>query len=241
MVFIVEPEIPQSLFVFSLISFYFRLQLTASEEALGEDHLGIDTSLITQILQASQQKVGLFTLKVFVDHAVTETLLDYRRDRDLFHFQSGRNRKCIVYNGATMRLMFDCWKLWRKNEDGRRTHFNEASLSCTETVLSCLQLLVQDTHVFRDTNCTQLRQLGIVQKLAFCLKNDPADELIPMTIDIFSALVGSPPDLDVINALIQVALFLLESTNTYIHHARSRYNTSFHFHFLKHIIHRYSD
>ena len=89
-------------------------------------------------------------------------------------------------------------------------------------IISC-----QDTHVFRDTNCTQLRQLGIVQKLAFCLKNeadqDANQELIPMTIDIFSALVGSPPDLGVINALIQVALFLMESTSSYIHHTRNRY------------------
>ena len=206
--------------------------MTASEEALGEDHQALDGSLLTQILHASQHSVGLFTLKVFLDHAVTESLLDYNPDRDLFHFGGGGGgsgsgggggRKSIVYNGATIKLLFNCWKLWRQADDDGRTHFNEASLTCTETVLSSLQLLVQDTHVFRDTNCNQLRQLGIVQKLAFVLKNDPsADELIPMTIDIFSALVGSPPDLDVINALIKVALFLLDSTNTYIHHARNR-------------------
>ena len=191
---------------------------------MGEDHQAMDGSLLTQILHASQHPVGLFTLKVFLDHAVTESLLDYNLDRDLFHFGgSGGGRKSIVYSGATIKLLFNCWKLWRQADDVGRTHFNEASLTCTETVLSSLQLLVQDTHVFRDTNCNQLRQLGIVQKLAFVLKNDPsADELIPMTIDIFSALVGSPPDLDVINALIKVALFLLDSTNTYIHHARNR-------------------
>ena len=116
-------------------------QLTASEESLGEDHQAIDGSLLTQILHStSPQKVGLFTLKVFLDHAVTDTLLDYRGDRDLFHFKSG-NGKSILFNGETITLMFDCWKLWRKNDV--RTHFNEASLSCTETVLSSLQLLVQ--------------------------------------------------------------------------------------------------
>merc|ERR1719447_312752 len=44
-----------------------------------------------------------------------------------------------------------------------------------------------------------------------------------MTIDIFSALVGSPPDLTVINALIQVALFLMESTSSYIQHSRNSF------------------
>ena len=122
------------------------MQLTASEEILGEDHQSIDNSLLTQILHSTpSQKVGLFTLKVFLNHAVTDTLLEYHGDRDLFHFKSG-NGKSIIYNGTTITLMFDCWELWRKNDV--RTHFNEASLSCTETVLSSLQLLVQVSKEF---------------------------------------------------------------------------------------------
>ena len=102
------------------------------------------------------------------------------------------------------------------------------SLTCQETVLTALLALVQDTQIFRDVNVQSLRQLDVIKNLAYILKSSgsPGEEgchMQALIIEIFSALVGSPPDLGVINELVQVALFLHDSTHTYVHHAKNSF------------------
>ena len=45
-------------------------------------------------------------------------------------------------------------------------------------------------------------------------------DIVPTVIEVFAGLVGSPPDLDVITELMQVALFLQDVANNYIHQSR---------------------
>ena len=167
--------------------------------------------LLKKVLKSHQ--AGIFTLKVFLEHSVTRSLLDYDRRGDVFRFCSHRHG--IIYNGEWLTFILDCWNLWSTDVD-------TWSIACHEAMLSSLQALVQDTHVFRDVNVQMLRELDIAHKLAFIMKNgDPGkEECIPIALDVLAALVGSPPDLPTFLKLIQVTLFLHPIEHTYIHHAR---------------------
>lgn len=192
--------------------------LTASEETISDESL--DRLLLKKILMSCNPcQAGLFTLKVLLEHSLTEIVLDYDESRDIFCLPSTISlSSSVVFNGANLTLILDCWPLWRDAE----TQFNEESLTCSEMMLSCLQTLLLDTHLYRDVNVQTLRKLAIIQKLAFILKTDQySPSTVPMFVDIFSALVGSPPNIDVIRQLTQATLFLHESTFTYIHHAKN--------------------
>jgi hypothetical protein len=184
-------------------------------------------SLIVRILKsktAVSSKLGLFSLKVMLDYSLTQPILLYDAGRDLFRFAI--DTIAVVYNGNCLGLVLECWPLWR---DCRQKNPADP-FSCLEAVLACLVALLQDTHVHRDINVDTLRQLNVVQKLAFALKNDMDEKLtiveetiVSHTLDVFSGLVGSPPNLEVVNELMQVSLFLHESDNTYINHSRNTF------------------
>lgn len=176
--------------------------------------------LIKKVLSsAGERKLGLFTLKVLIDHTFTQSLLECDEKMERFSLRS--NFVGIVYHHDCLNLMINCWKLWSNDR-------HEKSFSATEAMLASLVAVLQDSHVYRDVNIDILRKLGLIKKLAFAMKAEnieevPISHVVPSIIEIFSALVGSPPDLTVVSELMQVALFLHDSTNTYIHHAKNSF------------------
>ena len=179
-------------------------------------------AILKKVMTSCQDQVGICTLRVLLEHAITQPLLHFDKDYARFIFLSDFNG--VIYNGKLLTLIIDCWTCW---QNGQVYHLGD-SLTCQEAVLTALLALVQDTQLFRDVNVQSLRQLDFVKRLAYILKSsfESGEEFCHMhalIIEIFSALVGSPPDLGVINELVQVALFLHDSTHTYVHHARNSF------------------
>ena len=135
-------------------------------------------------------------------------------------------------------MIIDCWDLWKKAND-HQDRPGQDDFHCLEAVLASLVALIQDSHAYRDVNVAILKRLKITEKLGFSLKNDLMSaninptmaaagngkdvveiDIVPTVIEVFAGLVGSPPDLDVITELMQVALFLQDVANNYIHQSR---------------------
>ena len=131
-----------------------------------------------------------------------------------------------------MIFTLDCWDLW-KSSGSNTDRQNRESFKCFDAVLASLVALLQDTHTYRDMNVDILKQIDVMKKLSFAMKNDLMTDdsiftyevnVVPTIIELFAGLVGSPPDLHVISELMQIALFLQDVANNYIHHSRLRMN-----------------
>ena len=192
-------------------------------------------ALLKHILRSGKAKIGLFSLKTLLDHCLSTPLLEFDQSRDRFTFASNFNG--VILDQHLIDLIIDCWDLWKKAND-HQDRPGQDDFHCLEAVLVSLVALIQDSHAYRDVNVAILKRLKIIEKLGFSLKNDLMSanisnstiiagngkdevdiDIVPTVIEVFAGLVGSPPDLDVITELMQVALFLQDVANNYIHHS----------------------
>ena len=162
--------------------------------------------IIKKVLYACQDQVGPKTLQVFLEHSITQP-----PDHDQ---ESKLSCQGVIFNGQYLSFVLENWKLWS---------------SCQEAIFTSFLTLVQDVHANRDINVQCLRQLNLIQTLTREMmklqqqQQQPSTSVLTSIIELFSALVGSPPDLHVVNSLVQAALLLHESTYTYIHHAKNTF------------------
>ncbi len=186
-------------------------------------------TLMARVLKsrADAQVLGLHSLKVLLDRSLTEPLLLYNGKRDIFSFTT--EARSVISNTDCLKLVLDCWKVWRDHEKARDEPF-----TCLEAVLATVVALLQDSNTNREVNVSILRSLNLIKTLSFSLKSDMDEErdldhedsyinIVPSVIEIFSGLVGSPPDLTVVQELMQAALFLHDTSRTYISHSRNSF------------------
>ena len=166
-------------------------------------------SIVKNVLQACQDQVGMSTLQVFLKHSITFLHPDFK------NFEESKNShdfKGVIFSGQYLSFILENWTLWS---------------TCQQEIINSFLMLVQDNHPARDVNVHCLRQLNLVRTLAYVLVKMPNNEenmsWLTSITELFSALVGSPPDLPVLNQLVQAALLLHESTYTYIHHAQNTF------------------
>ena len=179
-------------------------------------------TIVQNVLHVCQDQVGMSTLRIFLEHSITSLppSLDQFPDFKKADFEelNSDDFKGVIYNGQYLSFILENWILW------------SSSCKIQEAMLNSFLMLVQDNHMARDVNVQCLRQLNLVRSLAYVLIkmqiNEAAEKnmsWLTSTIELFSALVGSPPDLKVLNQLVQAALFLHEPTYTYIHHAKNTF------------------
>ena len=140
----------------SVLNVILTILEEASVDIAKEAHEINVFALIRKILSSGQANLGLFTLKVLLDHSISMPLLEYEICRDRFNFTSSFDG--VVYNENCLGLILDCWDLW-KSSGSNTDRQNRESFKCFDAVLASLVALLQDTHTYRDMNVDILKQI----------------------------------------------------------------------------------
>ena len=180
-------------------------------------------SLICKILKHAQRKISLHTLKVILDHGTfPQSLLQYDESRDRFNFNHDFDG--VIHNEKCIELVLELWDVWK--------HCDHKAFKCFDAILASLQACVS-CNTYREANVEILKQIDLVKKLSFGMKNDLMIDdrtvqnydanAVSAIIEVLAKMVGSPPDLHVLNELVQVALFLQDLGHCYVHHSKKSF------------------
>ena len=190
----------------------------AQAESLPKQN-GIDLSLIGKILQCAQpHQLGPKVMQVMLDHSLTQPILLYDKGRKLWGWKEAS--VAVIHRHSIFSLFVKTWKIWRENESPLAWDGAETQIDVSQLALMCLRKLIHDMHPFREVNVKTLRQMGLVKKLTTYFLMDSDRDFYPIILEIFGALIGSPPELSVVEDLMQAALLLHDPAHTYIRHAR---------------------
>ena len=77
--------------------------------------------ILKKVLTSYPDQVGICTLRVLLEHAITQPILHFDKDYGRFIFLSDFNG--VIYNGKLLTLIIDCWSCW---QNGQVYHHDES-------------------------------------------------------------------------------------------------------------------
>ena len=193
----------------------------SSPEVQQEFHSKDGFVLLRRILRSECCRAGIKTVQVLFRHCVTSTVIGYDKKRNMYYFNEEENA-CFYDVGVLKLLLFDCWKTWTRNteliEIGRRR-------SCLDIVLTACSMLLSDSNVTRIANARALKCINVTKRLVYSMKAVPVNDIniAHHVVNIITGLLDSPPALHDLNALMETALLLHESSMTFVPHSKSNF------------------
>ncbi|KAM4040946.1 lysosomal-trafficking regulator isoform 3-T3 [Anomaloglossus baeobatrachus] len=128
--------------------------------------------------------------------------------------------------GLLEHLLLD-WKVWSKGKVG-----------VWETLMTCLEILIRDTHPYKVFNIKQLLKAKVVHHflLACQVLQEHREDYIPSIpqevcgsyVKIIEEVLGSPPELDLLKLIISFLLTIHPPTNTFVSHNPNNFFFSLH-------------
>ncbi|KAI5717188.1 hypothetical protein M8J77_001555 [Diaphorina citri] len=118
-------------------------------------------------------------------------------------------------------ILLESWKFW--------------SPQCLSVLFSAVYSLIKDEHPYREFNTMQLNRVHLLDRILLVCKqmylyDDNVEHQYLLTpaccqviVEIFRALMGTPPPVDYIELLVNFLLISHPATDAYISHARSAF------------------
>uniref|UniRef100_A0A8C6VCC8 Lysosomal trafficking regulator n=1 Tax=Naja naja TaxID=35670 RepID=A0A8C6VCC8_NAJNA len=171
-------------------------------------------SMIHQVLLNSKCIVGFHILQTLLEGCCNEKMI---HQDDNGQFMLDVESRAIIQDVKLLEeLMFD-WKIWSKAQQG-----------VWKTLLSALEILIQDNHWQQLFNIKQLLKAQVVHHfLRTCqvLQEHKEEhftsipsEVCTSFVKIIEEVLGSPPDLKLLTLIFNFLVAVHPATNTYVCH-----------------------
>ncbi|XP_026525210.1 lysosomal-trafficking regulator isoform X2 [Notechis scutatus] len=171
-------------------------------------------SMIHQVLLNSKCIVGFHILQTILEGCCNEKMI---HQDDNGQFMLDMESRAIIQDVKLLEeLLFD-WKIWSKAQQG-----------VWKTLLSALEILIQDNHWQQLFNIKQLLKAQVVHHfLRTCqvLQEHKEEhftsipsEVCTSFVKIIEEVLGSPPDLELLTLIFNFLVAVHPATNTYVCH-----------------------
>ncbi|XP_053155888.1 lysosomal-trafficking regulator isoform X2 [Hemicordylus capensis] len=181
-------------------------------------------SLIHQMLIKPKCIVGFHILQTLLAGCCSEKMI---RLNENGQFVLDVETTAVIQDVKLLEELLLDWKIWSKAQQG-----------VWETLLSALEILIQDNHWQQLFNIKQLLKAQIVQHfLLTCqvLQEHKEEQLTSMPTEVCTSYVkiieevlGSPPDLELLTLIFNFLLAVHPPTNTYVCHNPTDFYFSLH-------------
>ncbi|XP_077073466.1 lysosomal-trafficking regulator isoform X2 [Siphateles boraxobius] len=181
-------------------------------------------SMIHQVLIKPKCIVGYHILKTLLDGCCSGSILTIGEDGQ-FHLDA--ESTVVVQDLRLLSEILLDWKIWAKAQCG-----------VWETLLAALEILIRVRHPQQMFNIRQLLKAQVVHRflLACQVLQEHRDEYltsIPQEVclsfvKIIQEVLGSPPDLDLLQLVYNFLLAVHPPTNTYVCHTPTSFYFSLH-------------
>ncbi|XP_073416193.1 lysosomal-trafficking regulator isoform X2 [Dendrobates tinctorius] len=178
--------------------------------------------MIHKVLMQPKCIVGFHILKTILKGCTGDMLLN-ENDNFCPHYET---TAVIQDVGLLEQLLLD-WKVWSKGEAG-----------VWETLLTCLELLIRDTHPYKVFNIKQLLKAKVVHHFLLACQvlqehresyiTSIPQEVCGSYIKIIEEVLGSPPELDLLKLIVSFLLAVHPPTNTFVCHNPNNFLFSLH-------------
>ncbi|XP_062980418.1 lysosomal-trafficking regulator [Elgaria multicarinata webbii] len=171
-------------------------------------------SIIHQVLIKPKCVVGFHILQTLLEGCCSEKMIHLNENGQ---FILDAESRAVIQDVQLLEELLLDWKIWSKSQQG-----------VWETLLSALEVLIQDNHWQQMFNIKQLLKARVVHHfLRTCqvlqehkeehLTSLPA-EVCTSFVKIIEELLGSPPDLELLTLIFNFLLAVHPATNTYVCH-----------------------
>ncbi|CAI9531593.1 unnamed protein product [Staurois parvus] len=180
--------------------------------------------MIHQILVRPKCIVGFHTLKILLYGCTGDWLLSINENGQ---FTLKFDSTAVIKDIQLLEHLLLDWKIWSKAEEG-----------VWEMLLTSLQILIRDNHPLKVFNIKQFLKARVVHHflLACQILQEHKDEHITSIpqdvcvsyIRIIEEVLGSPPELDLLELIFSFLLAVHPPTNTYVCHNPNNFFFSLH-------------
>ncbi|XP_018413216.1 PREDICTED: lysosomal-trafficking regulator [Nanorana parkeri] len=181
-------------------------------------------SVIHQVLVRPKCIVGFHTLKTLLYGCTGDWLLNINENGQ---FNLKFDSTAVIKDIQLLEHLLLDWKIWSKAEAG-----------VWETLLTSLQILIRDNHPLKVFNIKQFLKARVVHHflLACQILQEHREEHITSIpqdvcvsyIRIIEEVLGSPPELDLLQLIFSFLLAVHPPTNTYVCHNPNNFFFSLH-------------
>ncbi|XP_077145213.1 lysosomal-trafficking regulator [Ranitomeya variabilis] len=178
--------------------------------------------MIHKVLMQPKCIVGFHILKTILKGCTGDMLLN-ENDNFCPHYDT---TAVIQDVGLLEQLLLD-WKVWSKGE-----------ARVWETLMTCLELLIRDTHPYKVFNIKQLLKAKVVHHFLLACQvlqehregyiTSIPQEVCGSYIKIIEEVLGSPPELDLLKLIVSFLLAVHPPTNTFVCHNPNNFLFSLH-------------
>ncbi|XP_069810685.1 lysosomal-trafficking regulator [Dendropsophus ebraccatus] len=180
--------------------------------------------MIHQVLVQPQCIVGFHMLKSILQGCTDDWLLTTSESDN---FSLNYKTTAVIQDvGLVEHLLLD-WKVWSKAEVG-----------VWETLMTCLELLIRDSHPYKVFNIRQLLKARVVHHFLLACQvlqehregyiTTIPQEVCGSYIKIIEEVLGSPPELDLLRLIFRFLLAVHPPTNTFVCHNSNNFFFSLH-------------
>ncbi|KAM5163021.1 lysosomal-trafficking regulator [Mantella aurantiaca] len=181
-------------------------------------------SMIHQVLVRPKCIVGFHTLKILL-YGCTGDWLVGQNENGQFNLKF--DSTAVIKDIQLLEHLLLDWKIWSKAEDG-----------VWEMLLTSLQILIRDNHPLKVFNIKQFLKARVVHHFLLACQilqehreehtTSIPQEVCASYIRIIEEVLGSPPELDLLELIFNFLLAVHPPTNTYVCHNPSNFFFSLH-------------
>ncbi|KAJ6664668.1 hypothetical protein lerEdw1_006241 [Lerista edwardsae] len=181
-------------------------------------------SMLHQVLIKPKCIVGFHILQTLLSGCCSEKMLHLNENGQ---FTLHTETTAVIQDVKLLEELLLDWKIWSKAQQG-----------VWETLLSALEILIQDDHWQQTFNIKQLLKAQVAHRfLLTCqvlqehreeLLTSMPTEVCTSFVKIIEEVLGSPPDLELLTLIFNFLLAVHPATNTYVCHNPTNFYFSLH-------------
>ena len=178
-----------------------------------------------QILSLERCNMALLSVKAILDCSLTQSIFKFEGNDLTFKDSSNT----FIHNPTGLLLLLMCWKSLKKQKLADQARSDLDCNNCLEVAIKSFCLLLKDDHHYSGHNLDIFKQLHIPRTLVYSLLSEDAesrtrmDRIQDFIGQIFGAIVGSPPERQVIVDMTSALLLLHDHKLAFVPHSKASF------------------